>query len=295
MQAMPSYRGVDREAIKTSIKHAVTRLRELEIGAATEDMLHAWEDLSPYNTLDMANTDEELAILMNVSGTRNIFTQLTNIFRYHAAIAVRGEGPSRDKKIFQDLVAWGAFIPPDKRDGEWNSVQDEATQYMLKRCLDRLSVDDCEPGSTGYDEFQKALDHLKLEDPEMARNSNIRRWFDESVPLYIALHGLNEDHKIAALLDEKPNVVNFLISTLYKMTGLPAEETKIALNPPLRVYRAMAPYPNGSATDAGAPVSDTFNEEAKGVAKVQYMDRAMDRVLGELEPFFSSARPIPAR
>jgi hypothetical protein len=288
MRAMPSYRGVDRETIKNSIRTAVARLHELDIGAATEDMLDVWKAGAPYKTLDMAATDEELAILMNVSGTRNIFTQLTNVFRYHAAIAVRGEGSEKDKKIFQDLVAWGAFIPPDKSNDAWNSVQDEATQYMLKKCLDRLTTDDCEPGSAGYDAFQQALEHLRLENPEMAQGSSMRRWFDESVPLYIALHGLNEDRQISKLLDEKPNVVNFLISTLYKMTGLPAEESKIALDPPLRIYRAMAPYPKESATDAGAPVSDVFNAEAKGAAKVRFMDQAMDRVLVWLEPFFST-------
>ncbi|HTK84304.1 MAG TPA: hypothetical protein VL625_04390 [Patescibacteria group bacterium] len=287
---MPTYRGVDREQIKQSVTNAVARLRELDIGEATREMLDVWESGNPLQQLDMAEDDERLlAVLMNISGTRDLFMNLVSVLRYNAAVAARGEpdAAEKDKKIFQDLIAWGAFVPgaPGQKE-EWLAVADEARQYVLKKCLDRLDPDDCEPGRPAYEAFQAAVESLKKENPLIEKHlPKTDIWFRDSVPLYINLHSFGEDRKIAELLDQYPEAAGFLVNALYKMTGLPEDEAKLPLSHPIRFYKAVVPFP---ATDA-ASGSAAFNgaaDEKRATERAVFVREAAETILRELAPFF---------
>ncbi len=281
---MPAYRGVDREALKNSITRAIARLRQWDVGDATKDMLDVWQESTPFTIFDEAEDDRILAAIMDVTGAKTLFTKLTNVFRYHAALGAKGEESPANQKIFKDLAAWGAFVPPNKPDESWAAVQDEANQYLLKRCLDRLKPEDCEPGSPAYEVFKKALDSVKEEDEDTPKwKVDTVKWLRESVPLYIFLHSVGQDKEIVKLLDHMPKINTFIIMTLYEMTGLPAEEKKIEINHPLRYYRAMAPYPGETPGEA---VHGTFNEQARQRTHEVFMDGVMDEVIAALGPYF---------
>lgn len=287
---MATYRGVDREDIKKSVRNAVARLRELDIGEATRDMLELWESGKPFEQLDMAGDDDRLmAVLMNISGTRDLFLNLISVLRYNAAVAVRAEPGSaeKDKKIFQDLIAWGAFVPgaPGQKE-EWLAVADEARQYVLKKCLDRLEPDDCEPGRPAYDAFLAAVESLKKENPLIEKHlPNTQAWFRDSVPLYISLHSMGEDRKIAELLDEYPAAAGFLVNALYKMTGLPEDEAKLPLSHPLRFYKAVVSFPE-SITHSGADAFNDAAQEKQATERSLFVREAAEKILRELAPFF---------
>ncbi len=287
---MATYRGVDREEIKKSVNNAVARLRELDIGDATRDMLDLWESGNPLQQLDMAGDDDRLlAVLMNISGTRDLFMNLIPVFRYNAAVSVRGEEGSqeKDKKIFQDLIAWGAFVPgaPGQKE-EWLAVADEARQYILGKCLDRLEPDDCEPGRPAYDAFQAAVESLKKENPLIEKHlPKTDIWFRDSVPLYIGLHSFGEDRKVAELLDQYPEAAGFLVNALYKMTGLPEDEAKLPLSHPMRYYKAVVPFPAADAQSGSAAFNDAAREK-QATEHAVFAHEAAETVLRELAPFF---------
>jgi hypothetical protein len=330
---MPVYRGVDSADIRDSLKQAVARLRELALGDSVGALLDQWESQSPdpCTLLDSnvvllgapSDSKRELAMMMEQSGTKKLFSRFGGVFEYLGLAALDEGGNEQDIALLQSLARWGAFLPREQKDDDAldRAAAEEIKRFLRGGYMDHLSPEDCEPGGACSGILEEKAGQLKTAARERDQDGGLAEWLAFSIPLYAALHenGQDEmiDNLIAAreeadrarvqeriLMEEEPDngfrrslgdeasLATLVTNTLHSMTGLAARVPELELDHPLHYYRAVisrnaTPPPANDVTDAFNSARDTPTEDEA------LIDEASDLILEALKPFLPSDEASP--
>ncbi len=235
---MPTYRGVDKIDLMRSIADSVTWLKKQRLGPVTSLMLGEFKEYELLTALDEAQTDTDIAKVMQDSNAARLLFRFHDVFAYETETYPKSHS-SEETKLFLGLRRWGAFSPGNQGP-DLPELEEEIRQYRILKALGHLSETGLAPGSPQEQRFGKIISELEGEDSKKAD------WLDSMVPVLVLLRDVGDETEIRRLITEKDGDTSLLLKAVHGA---------LDVKPPAGIATAGAPIHHFSI-----PMDDDLDE-----------------------------------